>query len=88
MKVKSISLVTPCYNEEQTLNAFYRQVVAIADALSDRRFEFIFVNDGSHDLSLSLLEARQSTAPGSESGASNCIDGRVGSRRRRYDRYH
>ncbi len=61
MKVKLISLVIPCYNEEHTIDAFYRQVIEVAENLGPRKFEFIFVNDGSHDKTRALLDqiARQ-----------------------------
>lgn len=53
--VELISLVIPCYNEEATIEEFYRRSQAIADSLSQRRFEFIFVNDCSTDLTGSIL---------------------------------
>lgn len=49
MRVQSISLVIPCFNEELTVEEFYRQIFALAGTISDRKFEFIFVNDGSLD---------------------------------------
>ena len=61
MKIKLISLVIPCFNEEDTINEFYGRAVEIAAKMGSRRFEFIFVNDGSKDnTSLILNEiARQ-----------------------------
>jgi dolichol-phosphate mannosyltransferase len=53
--VELISLVIPCYNEEATIEEFYRRSQAIADSLSQHRFEFIFVNDCSTDLTGSIL---------------------------------
>jgi dolichol-phosphate mannosyltransferase len=49
MKVQSISIVIPCFNEELTIEEFYKQILAFADEIIDRKFEFIFVNDGSVD---------------------------------------
>jgi glycosyltransferase involved in cell wall biosynthesis len=49
LKVQSISLVIPCFNEELTIEELYRQIFALAGTISDRKFEFIFVNDGSID---------------------------------------
>ena len=53
--VELISLVIPCYNEEATIEEFYRRSQAVADSLSQHGFEFIFVNDGSADLTGSIL---------------------------------
>lgn len=47
--IKTISLVVPCYNEEETLAAFYERVNALTVSLDYLVFEFIFVNDGSTD---------------------------------------
>jgi len=50
-----ISLVIPCYNEEAVIEEFYRRSQALAGSLSQYRFEFIFVNDCSTDLTGSIL---------------------------------
>ncbi len=47
--IKTMSLVVPCYNEEETLAAFYERVNALSASLDRLVFEFIFVNDGSTD---------------------------------------
>lgn len=44
-----ISLVIPCYNEEESLPYLYREIVAVANQMRDQQFEFIFINDGSKD---------------------------------------
>jgi len=54
-----ISLIVPVYNEEESLDLFLR---TINDAIAHVRydFEFVFINDGSTDLTLQkLLEARE-----------------------------
>lgn len=59
-----ISVIVPCYNEQESLPLFYREITAVADGMkqkyfnegvSDLSFEFIFVNDGSKDDTLKLL---------------------------------
>lgn len=50
-----ISLIVPCYNEEQALPSFWKEASAVADAMTDVDVEFIFVNDGSRDGTLELL---------------------------------
>jgi glucosyltransferase len=55
-----ISLVVPCYNEEQALPLFYAEAGRVAAEMERDRgasFEFIFINDGSRDGTLSVLRA-------------------------------
>jgi len=51
-----ISLIVPCYNEEQALPFLYREIVKLAAEMSDQEFEFIFINDGSKDKTLELIK--------------------------------
>ena len=47
-----ISLVVPCYNEEESLPIFYKEASKIAQQMGISHgadFEFIFVDDGSRD---------------------------------------
>lgn len=46
---KLISIVVPCYNEEETVEVFYQQVEKVTKDLP-YQFEYIYVNDGSRDL--------------------------------------
>lgn len=55
MKVKLISVAIPCYNEESTVEEFYHRAKLLADSMQPRKFEFIFVNDCSTDLTGSIL---------------------------------
>ena len=50
-----ISLIVPCYNEEEALPVFYQELCAVTGTLQDYEFEFLFVDDGSRDSTLSLL---------------------------------
>jgi len=50
-----ISLVVPCYNEEQSLPYFWEQTAAVMGRMPDQDFEVIFVDDGSRDKTLELL---------------------------------
>ena len=54
-KTKLLSIVVSVYNEEAALPAFYETAKPVFDGLP-WRVELIFVNDGSTDASLSLLE--------------------------------
>ncbi len=53
--MKTVTVVVSVYNEEQALPEFYQAVKQVLDRLS-WDYELLFVNDGSRDGSLSLLE--------------------------------
>lgn len=53
---KLISIVMPVFNEEHGLDNFYAQLSNVIDKL-DYNFEIIFVNDGSTDNSLNVLDS-------------------------------
>ena len=54
--MKKISIVVPCYNEEESLPLFYKAVDKITDKMKKKAtFEFVFVNDGSRDKTLEIL---------------------------------
>lgn len=50
-----ISIVLPCYNEAKLLPETNRRLVALTEKLAKERFEFIYVDDGSHDETAALL---------------------------------
>lgn len=54
--MKTITILVPCYNEEEVINIFYEEVVKIIDKL-DYNFELLFVNDGSKDMTLNKIIA-------------------------------
>lgn len=54
--MKKVSLVIPCYNEEKTVNALYDRVISVLKSLTDYQFEFLFINDGSKDLTLEKIK--------------------------------
>lgn len=54
--MKKVSIVVPCYNEEETIPLFYNEVNKISDEMKEKcTFEFVFVNDGSKDKTLDVL---------------------------------
>ena len=55
MAKEKISVVVPCYNEEESLPLFYEEVCRVAKEMKVVDFEFVFVNDGSKDKTLNLL---------------------------------
>ncbi len=50
----TISVIVPCYNEEESLPLFYAEMEKIKPRLHDN-LEYIFVNDGSQDRTLEVL---------------------------------
>lgn len=56
MKKKLLSIVVACYNEEEALPYFYKEVCEIAKKMSSLEFEFVFVNDGSKDKTLDIVK--------------------------------
>ena len=50
----TISIIIPCFNEEESLPLFYAEMEKIKFQLNDH-FEYIFINDGSKDRTLSIL---------------------------------
>ena len=50
----TISIIVPCFNEEESLPLFYAEMEKIKFQLNDH-FEYIFVNDGSKDRTLAIL---------------------------------
>ncbi len=53
--MKLISIVVPCYNEELTLPILYKELERVTAAMPDYDFEYLFINDGSKDKTLSML---------------------------------
>lgn len=53
--MKKISIIVPCYNEEQAIPFFYKEITKTAKNLK-YNFEFIFVNDGSKDKTIDIIK--------------------------------
>ena len=54
--MKKISVVVPCYNEEEALPIFYEEITKVAKEIENSEFEFLFINDGSKDKTLEELK--------------------------------
>lgn len=50
----TISVVVPCFNEEESIPLFYAEMERVREVM-DTEFEYIFINDGSSDNTLSVL---------------------------------
>lgn len=56
MKKEKISIVVPCYNEEESVPIFYEKIINISKEMKNQDFEFLFINDGSKDDTLKILK--------------------------------
>ncbi|MCU0470448.1 MAG: glycosyltransferase family 2 protein [Arcicella sp.] len=50
-----ISIIIPCFNEEQVITHTYERVHKTMQSFEHRGYELIFINDGSRDKTLELL---------------------------------
>lgn len=55
--MEKISIIVPCYNEEEAMPIFYEEIVKVAKEMKKVDFEFIFVNDGSKDRTLEVARS-------------------------------
>lgn len=52
----TLSIVVPCYNEEKVVRIFYEAVNEAMRELKDVELEFVFVDDGSRDGTLGVMQ--------------------------------
>lgn len=55
VKKELVSIIVPCYNEEEALPLFYEEASRIVKKLKED-YEFIFIDDGSKDKTLNILQ--------------------------------
>ncbi len=55
MKKEKISIIVPCYNEEEAIPYFYEEIKKVAQEMNYVTFEYLFINDGSKDNTLEKL---------------------------------
>lgn len=59
--MKLITVVTPCYNEEQNIQEIYQQVKVVFEGLSNYRYEHLFIDNASTDATVPLLRQISNT---------------------------
>ncbi len=61
--MKTISIITPCFNEEANVEELYRRVRDAVASAGDYRYEHIFIDNSSHDNTVAALKeiARKDT---------------------------
>lgn len=52
---QKISIIVPCYNEEESLPIFYREVTDVMSSMGNE-YELLFINDGSNDGTAAVLK--------------------------------
>lgn len=57
-----LSIVVPCYNEEESIPLFFKEVEKISGQIK-QRVEYIFINDGSKDQTLDVLRVLHKENP-------------------------
>lgn len=55
---KKISLIIPCYNEEEMIFTLYDEITKVTEKLSQYDFTLLFVDDGSKDKTLTLIKEK------------------------------
>jgi len=53
---KLISIITPCYNEEENVRDIYQQVKAVFDKIGNHAYEHIFIDNASKDRTVEILK--------------------------------
>ena len=53
--MNKISIIVPCFNEEEVLPDFYQETRKVVNTISDASYEFVFIDDGSRDHTLDIL---------------------------------
>ena len=53
--MKKVSIIIPCYNEEEALPLYFEAVDPIISKIEGYTFDFVLVNDGSKDKTLEVM---------------------------------
>ena len=63
--MKTITILIPAYNEAAVLPQLFARLETLQRSVDRRRyqFEFLFINDGSHDHTLELIQIEQQHNP-------------------------
>jgi len=54
--MKLISIITPCYNEEENVHALYARIKAVFAALPNYQYEHIFIDNSSTDQTVTKIK--------------------------------
>lgn len=56
MNNKKLSLIIPCYNEEDALPVFFKETIRVLKDNNLNNYEILFIDDGSKDNTLNILK--------------------------------
>lgn len=54
--MKKLTVIVPCFNEEEALPIYYKEMCKIMDQMKDVEIELLFVDDGSSDHTLFVMK--------------------------------
>ena len=54
--MKKITVIVPCYNEEEALHYYYEEMSRVMTLMNQYDFELLFINDGSKDHTLEVIK--------------------------------
>jgi glycosyltransferase involved in cell wall biosynthesis len=54
--MKTVTIIVPAYNEQESLMPFYEETAKVMDSLTAYHFELLFINDGSTDDTQQIIE--------------------------------
>jgi glycosyltransferase involved in cell wall biosynthesis len=63
VSLKTISIVTPCYNEQDNIEELYRQVREVMSGLVNYHYEHIFIDNSSLDNTVPILKQIAASDP-------------------------
>lgn len=52
MRTHTITIIIPCFNEEEALPVYYHAMCPVMEQMNDATFELLFIDDGSSDSTL------------------------------------
>ena len=61
--MKKISVIVPCYNEQESLPLLYQELCQLMKAEPEYEWEILFVNDGSKDETLHVIQSLSNQDP-------------------------
>src|SRR5438034_4955315 len=53
--VRTVTILTPCYNEAENVRALYERVRAVFQPLDEYKYEHVFIDNASTDATVSIL---------------------------------
>ena len=54
--MEKITVIVPCYNEQEALHFYYKEMSRVMDEMQEVDFELLFINDGSKDKTLEIIK--------------------------------